>query len=62
MQKLIASALAGLGATLFVECSSTWSYDRQGQPRPWQARARGFSAHAVDGAALGLLLTAGSED
>ena len=29
---------------------------------PWQAHARGFAAHAVYGAALGLLLAAGRDD
>ncbi|MCA1703341.1 MAG: DUF1440 domain-containing protein [Actinobacteria bacterium] len=29
---------------------------------PWQAHARGVAAHAVYGAALGLLLAAGSDD
>lgn len=32
MQKLIGSALAGLGATLFMEQASTWFYKRQSGP------------------------------
>lgn len=32
------------------------------QDWPWQAHARGFFAHAIYGAALGLLLAAGSDD
>ncbi len=31
MQKLIGSALAGLGATLFMEYASTWLYNHQSQ-------------------------------
>lgn len=54
MQKLIGSATAGLAATLFMEYASTWLYERQSEP----SRQR----EDVYGAALGLLLAAGSDD